>query len=833
MNKTYKSIWSESLGTYVAASEAAVSGGRKVSSGRQSRRYPERVVSNSLALEQRIVFDAAVAATAAEVQFQVDTHAETLDVDVTPAYRAAEASNVVRMSAPLAQTGAGTQVGGAVAAVAPESAAGLDSSSVANGLPALAVTVDVSDAEADAANHVSDAAADAALQEPTAVDPALVPLESTAGRVEVIFVDAANADLVDHLQGGAAQVVLLSADRDGVEQIAEFLSSQRGVDAVHIISHGGAGRLALGSASLDSASLDRDYAEEMATIAAALSQNADLLLYGCNVAGTPEGVAFVDALAAATGADVAASTDSTGAADQGGDWILEQLAGRLETQGVAATSWGGLLDVLDVDQINPDPDINGRPQALGSLLSMIGKTLYSVDVETGKATVITVVPQTVGGIDTGTSQNSLAVDQVNNIIYYVAETQATTNTALFGYNFATGVHFVVDNDLTNNGVVVNAGKGLASGGAVFGRVNGTTPTLFLAVEGANTATDNARIYKLTFANSGTTVASATLFITVPQVNFGDLAWNPGTNELMTVSANGTNPPLVTRYNGSTGAQIGATVTAPASSTIGFSGRVGTQAGTDRDGNVYFVGGASGGEQVVVKYDPVNNVYLDIEDQLTGYIGEYVSITTDGVNPIPGGVVNDAAGWLPPLNNLGDQIFTDYDGDGTFDVGVDKGIAGVRVELYEDVNNDGVIDPADTSAGNTGNRLGDSYLGYTQTDANGNYQFINLLAGTYIVKINDKTGVLGAAPTYTTATPGGINASGDFVYTVATPIAQGRTISTADFGLVNRGPDAVNDTQAVQAQKATTHSRCWPTTPTPKTTPSPSATPRWPMPAKAA
>ena len=66
MNKSYKSIWNESLGTYVAASEVAVSGGRKVSSARKSRRAPERAVSSQLALEQRIVFDAALPATVIE-----------------------------------------------------------------------------------------------------------------------------------------------------------------------------------------------------------------------------------------------------------------------------------------------------------------------------------------------------------------------------------------------------------------------------------------------------------------------------------------------------------------------------------------------------------------------------------------------------------------------------------------------------------------------------------------------------------------------------------------------------------------------------------------------
>ena len=71
MNKSYKSIWNETLGTYVAAAETSTSSGRKVSSARKSRRAPERAHSSQIALEQRIVFDAAMPATVIEAQAEV------------------------------------------------------------------------------------------------------------------------------------------------------------------------------------------------------------------------------------------------------------------------------------------------------------------------------------------------------------------------------------------------------------------------------------------------------------------------------------------------------------------------------------------------------------------------------------------------------------------------------------------------------------------------------------------------------------------------------------------------------------------------------------------
>src|SRR5690606_21014567 len=96
MNKTYKSIWNETLGTYVAASETATSAGRKTTSTRRSRRAPTRAHAGQLVLEQRIVFDAALAATMIEVSADSDSghqelvYAYEVEVDevaVAPATR--------------------------------------------------------------------------------------------------------------------------------------------------------------------------------------------------------------------------------------------------------------------------------------------------------------------------------------------------------------------------------------------------------------------------------------------------------------------------------------------------------------------------------------------------------------------------------------------------------------------------------------------------------------------------------------------------------------------------------------------------------------------------
>ncbi|GEC95377.1 hypothetical protein ZRA01_14500 [Zoogloea ramigera] len=158
---------------------------------------------------------------------------------------------------------------------------------------------------------------------------------------EVVFVDPRVADyrkLVDQTLQGRGQaeparveVVVLDLSSDGVDQIANWLGQYQDapLQAVHILSHGGSGELNLGTTVLDGSRLDV-YADRLAHWGAALGADADLLLYGCNVAEGEAGQAFVERLAQLTGADVAASDDRTGSAALGGDWQLETRTGGIE-----------------------------------------------------------------------------------------------------------------------------------------------------------------------------------------------------------------------------------------------------------------------------------------------------------------------------------------------------------------------------------------------------------------------------------------------------------------------------------------------------------------------
>jgi hypothetical protein len=166
---------------------------------------------------------------------------------------------------------------------------------------------------------------------------------------EVVFVDPTVPDYESLLAGMGpnVEVVVLDASRDGVEQIAASLSGRSGIDAIHLISHGDAGTLQLGTGTLNAESMSTRYADEFTTIQQTLSEQADILVYGCNFAEGDVGQAAVARLAELTGADVAANSDRTGHIDLGGDWKFETQVGSIETDlaitDAAQMDWKGIL----------------------------------------------------------------------------------------------------------------------------------------------------------------------------------------------------------------------------------------------------------------------------------------------------------------------------------------------------------------------------------------------------------------------------------------------------------------------------------------------------------
>ncbi|MGB7329593.1 MAG: DUF4347 domain-containing protein, partial [Rubripirellula sp.] len=160
---------------------------------------------------------------------------------------------------------------------------------------------------------------------------------STASR-QLVLVDSSVPDLDSMLAGidASSEIVLLSPDKSGVEQVTRILAGRQDLQSVHIISHGSSGALQLGNSVVTEATL----VEQQSAIrqwSRSLASGADLMLYGCHTGQGEAGARFVDRLASLTGADVAASIDATGNAAQQGDWDFERVVGSIESS-VALTA---------------------------------------------------------------------------------------------------------------------------------------------------------------------------------------------------------------------------------------------------------------------------------------------------------------------------------------------------------------------------------------------------------------------------------------------------------------------------------------------------------------
>ena len=155
---------------------------------------------------------------------------------------------------------------------------------------------------------------------------------------ELVFVDTATPEyeaLVEAMRTAAqaegvnVEFVLIDAERDGIRKITDTLGQKHDLDAIHVISHARDGAVQLGSTQLDFQTLLKR-ASQIKSWGNALTEDGDILFYGCDLAASAEGKSLLEALSRLTGADVAASDDKTGAAAQGGDWQLEFRSGAID-----------------------------------------------------------------------------------------------------------------------------------------------------------------------------------------------------------------------------------------------------------------------------------------------------------------------------------------------------------------------------------------------------------------------------------------------------------------------------------------------------------------------
>lgn len=190
------------------------------------------------------------------------------------------------------------------------------------------------------AGDLGAAVASSTIASPPPANPAEISMPTIAPAttaVEVVFIDSEVEELetLSKLVQRSAEVVLVDASSDPLEQISRVIQSHAEIQAVHILSHGKSGAIDLGGRLIGREEL-MDASELLKQWRGSLTNNADILVYGCDVASGEAGQAWLKTLARLTGADVAGSTDRTGASQLDGDWDLESTTGDIQTDLIAS-----------------------------------------------------------------------------------------------------------------------------------------------------------------------------------------------------------------------------------------------------------------------------------------------------------------------------------------------------------------------------------------------------------------------------------------------------------------------------------------------------------------
>ncbi|MFV2005405.1 MAG: DUF4347 domain-containing protein, partial [Gammaproteobacteria bacterium] len=254
---------------------------------------------------------------------------------------------------------------------------------------------------------------------------------SIQGAETLVIIDTSVEHVLDLLPGidPEAKVVLLDTRRDPVAQVTEILARHKGLSSLHIISHGGSGRLYLGTTELNMKNLST-YEKTLTSWSRSLSIGADVFLYGCEVA-RGDGEKFVRAFGKMIGADVAASDDVTASSTNGGDWEFEVVTGvisanRLIKPAVAEASNvelalpAGFTNELVIQNLDQPVSMTLLPSNEMLVLERTGRILIMDPTQAvPSATVYLQLPNVDASGEKGLLDIALDADFANNKYFYV------------------------------------------------------------------------------------------------------------------------------------------------------------------------------------------------------------------------------------------------------------------------------------------------------------------------------------------------------------------------------------------------------------------------------
>lgn len=360
---------------------------------------------------------------------------------------------------------------------------------------------------------------------------------------EIAFIDASvdDAETLASEIDPSTETYYLDSDSSGVTQIEEILAEKESVDAIHIFSHGTTGNITLGEDHITTENVDV-ISDALGNIGQALSENGDILIYGCNIG---QDTNLVNQLAELTGADVAASDDATGPESMGGDWDLEVESGNIEHSGQVASSYNHLLGTPVIANGNSDFEdglsgwtTNGTVEVHDSVtLTPTGKTWVHDSTGTGMAVLYPSGGSTEFNTDIESTLgiSTASKDYISDTFYSNSSKRPTnfasitnTFTALAGDSFTvswnyTSMDYVPYNDGSMLSVV---NTGSPSDVAVLDGVK--AEVLILGATNAGTGNYTTGSYGSTGWQTSTVkiLTGGTYTIGFSTFNLGDTALNP-------------------------------------------------------------------------------------------------------------------------------------------------------------------------------------------------------------------------------------------------------------------------------------------------------------------
>ena len=115
-------------------------------------------------------------------------------------------------------------------------------------------------------------------------------IENSNSRKEIVFIDSGvdNYQTIVDAIDSSKSIYLIDSNENGFEKMQNVLQGQSDVDAVHIIGHASAGQVVLGNSILNADTIN-SFSNTLQSIGNSLTQDGDLLFYGCNLAQGEQG----------------------------------------------------------------------------------------------------------------------------------------------------------------------------------------------------------------------------------------------------------------------------------------------------------------------------------------------------------------------------------------------------------------------------------------------------------------------------------------------------------------------------------------------------------------